>query len=90
MKNITPQELVSRGEVIYFEKREDLEKSNYGQYAVIDVESGDITVNSDKLTAIQEAQAKHPNDLFYIVQIGNLKEHFGSEMNELHKYGWTL
>lgn len=90
MKNITPQELVAQGEKIYFERREELEKANYGHYAVIDVESGEIVINPDKLTAIQEAQVKHPNDLFYIVQIGNLKEHSGSEINELHKYGWAI
>lgn len=85
-----PDELVSLGEQIYFSKKDELEKEHYGEYAVIEVESRDITINADKLTAIQEAQTKHADKLFYIVQIGNLKQSSSSELNEVYKYGWSF
>lgn len=86
----SPEELVSLGEQIYFSKKEKLEKTSLGKFAVIEVDSKDIIINSDKLAAIEEARAKYPNKLFYIVQIGNLKQQSTSELNEIKKYGWTF
>ncbi len=88
--SFSPEELVTLGEKIYFEKKVELESNNFGQFAVIDVESGEIFVDSDKLTAIQKARKKYPNNLFYIVQIGNLKKQANSELNEVKKYGWSF
>jgi len=86
----SPEELASRGERIYFSKKDKLEKKSFGQFAVIEVESKDIFVNPDKLMAIQQAQTQHPNKLFYIVQVGNLKQQSVSELNEVRKYGWSF
>ena len=86
----SPEELVSTGERIYFSMKDELEKKYFGQFVVIEVDSKDIIVNSDKLTAIQQAQTKHPNKLFYIVQIGNLKQQSTFELNEIRKYGWSF
>ena len=85
-----PNELAALGENIYFNKQNELEKSSLGQFAVIDIDSKEIFIDSDKLTAIQKAQSKYPNKLFYIVQIGNLKQSSNSELNEVKKYGWSF
>lgn len=85
-----PDELAKLGEKIYFENKESLERDNFGKFAAIEVESKDITVDADKTTAIQAAQVKHPGKLFYIVQIGNLKQSIGDEMNEVRRYGWAF
>lgn len=86
----SPEELLALGEQIYFSKKDELEKNNYGQFAVIEVENKEIFTDSDKLAAIQKAQKKYPNKLFYIVQIGNLKQQSTPEIDEVRKYGWAF
>ena len=85
----SPQEIIKLGEQIYFEKKDNLEREHNSEYAVIDVDSKEILINGDKLKAIQEAQAKFPNKLFYIVQIGNLQQ-TTSSINEVKTYGWPF
>lgn len=86
----TPEEILTQGEKIYFDHKEELEKDDFGKFAVIEVESKEIFKDSDKLIAIQQAQKKYPNKLFYITQIGNLKKQVGSEVNEVFQYGWPI
>ena len=88
-KQQSPDEILLLGEKIYFDKKESLERKNYGDFAVIDVESREIFVDPDKLSAIQKAQKKYPDKLFYIVQIGNLKR-VTPEIDEVRKYGWAF
>ena len=45
-----------------------------GEYAAIDVDSGEHIVDKDESRAIERAQETFGQRLFYIVQIGNLKE----------------
>lgn len=87
---VSPDELVTLGEQIYFEKKDELVANHLGEWAVIEVETKEIIINADKLTAIQEAKEKFPDKLFYIVQIGNLKPQPDSEINEIRKYGWLF
>jgi hypothetical protein len=89
-QNIAPEQLSALGEQIYFSKKDELERTSMGQFAVIEVESKEVFVDPDKLTAIQKAQARYPNKLFYIVQIGNLRPTPSSEVNEVKKYGWAI
>ena len=89
-KSPSPEELVKLGEKIYFDNQGQLEKDHFGKFAVIEVDSKDITIDADKTTAIQNAQQKHPNKLFYIVQIGNLQQSTAGEMNEMRRYGWAF
>ena len=86
----SPEELVTAGEQIYFSKKDKLEKEHFGDFAVIEIESQKITINPDKLIAIQKAQSQYPNKLFYIVQIGKLKQKSPSELNEIRNYGWAF
>lgn len=89
-QEISPEQLATLGEEIYFAQKDELEKTNLGQFAVIEVESKEIFVDPDKLVAIQRAQEKYPGKLFYIVQIGNLRQPSTSEVSEVKKYGWTI
>ena len=88
--NPSLDEIATMGEEIYFKNKEKLENEHYGEFAIIDVDSEKIFVDADKLTAIQKAQAKYPNKLFYIVQIGNLKQSSIQEINENKRYGWSF
>ena len=85
----SPDELVSKGERIYFEKKDVLEREHYGEYIIIEVETGEMFIDKDKLQAIQAAQKNHPGKLFYIVQIGSLKQD-GPQLNETKRYGWAF
>jgi len=86
----TPEEILTQGEKIYFDHKANLEKASMGNFVAIEVESKEIFVDADKLVAIQKAQEKYPNKLFYIVQIGNLKKQSGFDLNEIRKYGWPV
>ena len=87
--NLSPQELVALGEQIYFEKKDKLEEKHLGEYAVIEVETKDITIDPDELAAVKKAQKKHPGKLFYLVQIGNLRSEPNVKLNEI-KHGWAF
>jgi hypothetical protein len=84
------EEIISKGEKLYFDKQSELEKAHLNEFAVIEVESEDIVINEDKLSAVTEARKKHPNSMFYIVQIGKLKKVSNSAANEVRKYCWAF
>lgn len=67
----TPEQITKLGEEYYFSKlQKKLEPADNGKFIVLDVESKDYCINSDLMVAINEAQKKHPNSLFYIAPIG--------------------
>ncbi len=78
------EEIIRLGEQIYFDKKDELERKHNGKFVVIDVDSGDYVINEDKTTAIQEAEKKHPEKLFFIAQVGNLKAR--SNTHEASRY----
>ena len=80
----SPDEIIKLGEQIYFKKKDKLEKNQYGEFVVIDVDTKECFVNEDKLAAIQEAEKKYPGKLFFIAQIGNLKAQ--SSVDEVRRY----
>lgn len=80
----TPEEIIQLGEQIYFEKKNDLEQNHYGEFVVIDVDTKDCIINADKTIAIQEAEKKYPDKLFFIAQIGNLKAQ--TNVDEVRRY----
>lgn len=84
----SPDEIVTLGKQIYFENKDKLESEHAGEFAVIEVDSRDITINADKLAAIEEAKRKFPDKLFFIVEIGTLKEQ--SVVNELKGHAWPF
>lgn len=85
----SPDELVRVGEQIYFKLKDKFEQEHFGEYVVIDIDTEDYFINSDKIQAIQEAEKKYPNKLFFIAQIGNLRQP-AAEARQLKKYGWPF
>lgn len=67
--------ILTDGEAFYFESlKNKLEKNNFGEYLVIDVDSKQYVLNKNKIEAIDEAERKFGKKLFYIVQVGYLDE----------------
>ena len=65
------KELARRGEDYYDRMlRAKLEPEHVGQYLVLDVETGDYELDANQIAAMQRAQAKHPDTLFYIMRVG--------------------
>lgn len=86
---ITPDELTRRGEETYFNDLKDkLEKSNNGEFVVIEVESKDYFVDKDLMVALEKAKAKYKDKLFFIVQIGSLQRQALNYKQEQH--GWLF
>jgi hypothetical protein len=54
------------------ELREKLEKTDLGKYAVIEPNTKSYFVHEDLLEALQEAEDKFPDNIFFIVHIGSL------------------
>lgn len=83
----TPEEVTRLGEEYYFSTLQSkLEPSDNGKYIVLDVESKDYYIDADIMTAINEAQVKHPNSLFYIAPIGFINRPTMSNF----QYAWQL
>jgi|SRR5215216_584494 len=65
------EDLAERGREIYETSlREKLEADHYGEFVVIDVQSGDYEIAEDDLTASDRVLARNPNALLYGVRIG--------------------
>jgi hypothetical protein len=83
----TPEQVTKLGEDIYFSKLQSkLEPKENGKYIVLDVESEKYFVNEDLMVAINEAQAKFPESLFYIASIGSITR----PMMNNFSYAWQL
>lgn len=84
---LTPEEITKMGEEYYFSKLQSkLEPIENGKYIVLDVESKDYVINADLMSAVNEAQRKHPNSLFYIAPIGLISRPTMSNF----QYAWQL
>jgi hypothetical protein len=85
----SPSYIAEKGDKIYIEKlKTELEKTNLGQYLVIEVDSEEYFINSDLLKALEVAKDKFPNKLFYIVKIGDNVQ--PSNNMKIKEYGWLL
>jgi len=65
------RELARRGEE-YYERvlRSKLEPKHVGEYLVLEVESGDYELDASQIAALDRAEAKHPESVFYIMRVG--------------------
>ena len=63
-------ELLKRGEVIYAKLVSRILPHYKGQFIVIDSESGEYWIDESLLSALKEAKAKYPKNIFYSVKIG--------------------
>lgn len=69
------EEITRLGEKYYLDVlREKLEPTNFGQYVVIDVDLKDHVIDVDRLAAIEKAKTKFGQKIFYVAQIGMLKQ----------------
>lgn len=67
-----PQEVADAGERIYRERHKDtLEGQSPGQFAAIDVLSGEAYVAKFPEDALSEAQRRAPGGLFHLIRIGS-------------------
>ncbi len=87
--NITPETLAKLGNKFYNDNlKEKLEKDSFGQYVVIEIDSGDFFVNQDLKIALEQAQNKYPDKLFHIVKIGEVQNYFKGAVR--NNYGWLF
>ena len=67
-------ELLKRGEAIYAKLLSRILPHYKGQFIVIDAESGEYWIEKSLLSALKEAKAKYPKNIFYSVKIGAREE----------------
>jgi hypothetical protein len=65
------QEIARRGEAIYAQKRDDLERSSKGKFVAINILTSDMTVADTGEQAVERALTKDPQGLFHLVRIGH-------------------
>lgn len=67
----TPDEIARRGKEVYERQiRSKVERDHYGQFVVIDVDTGQYEVDPDHLTAAKRARAKHPGAALFALRVG--------------------
>ncbi len=70
----TPEEVATRGEVIYKQHiRAQVESENQGKVLVlvVDIETGEYEIDTDDLTATKRILAKCPDAVLYGLRIGS-------------------
>ena len=84
------EDVLRSGELIYLETlKKELEIKNFGQYLVIDTETGKYVVKESQLEAVETAKKDLGDKLFYIVKIGSLdKPTINHRMRQ--EYAWNL
>jgi hypothetical protein len=64
------EELDRRGWQRYAELRPDLEAQHYGEFVMIEVDSGDAFLGATPQEALHRAQAGYPDNAFCLIRIG--------------------
>ena len=76
--------IVTRGEEIYQQYREELESQYKGQFFVVDIETGNYEIADEDMEAIECLLAKNPEAVTYGLRIG-----FGPIYKlGFRSYGW--
>ncbi|MBI5399312.1 hypothetical protein HZB07_01655 [Candidatus Saganbacteria bacterium] len=84
------EEITKIGEKFYTEElKEGLERSNLGQYVVIDVETKKYDLDADRLVAVERARKSFGDKLFYIIQIGSV-QNSNINFTAKKKYAWDF
>jgi hypothetical protein len=64
-------ELARRGREYYDRVlRDQLEPEHNGKFLALDVETGDYELGDSQLEALDRAEARHPDSVFYILRVG--------------------
>lgn len=67
------KQIVAKGEKIYYKIKPDLEKKyNPDYYVTIEVKSGKYFVGKTSVEAMNKAEKKFPNKIFFLAQVGRL------------------
>jgi hypothetical protein len=64
------EELLQRGWQRYAEVREELEAHHYGEFVMIEVDSGDYFIGATSQEALHRAEVVHPDKAFCLIRIG--------------------
>lgn len=64
------EELLQRGWQRYAEIREELEAQHYGEFVMIEVDSGDYFIGATSQEALHRAEVVHPDKAFCLIRIG--------------------
>lgn len=65
------EEIVARGKVLYEQRlRQQLEPDNRGKILVINIDTGDYEMDSDRLVASDRAVKRFPGAPLYAMKIG--------------------
>ena len=64
------EELLRRGWQRYAELREGLEAQHYGEFVMIEIDSGDYFIGATSQEALHRAEAAHPDKAFCLIRIG--------------------
>lgn len=69
--SISAEEIVTRGKALYEQRlRGQLEPGNKGKILVINIDTGDYEMDSDRLVASDRAVKRFPGALLYAMKIG--------------------
>ncbi len=75
MKN-SQNEIVKKGENIYYKIKPELEKKyNSNYYVTIETESGKYFVGKNPIESLHKAKKEFPDKQFFLAQVGNIAEH---------------
>jgi len=64
--------LATKARIIYNERlKQSLEASSRGQFAAIEVNSGDCFLGSTPLEAINSGKQRYPEEVFHVMKVGH-------------------
>ena len=66
-----PQEVEKKGQEIYNQLKETLEKEHFGKFVTIDVVSGEYFIGDTLEEALLKAKAKYTSRVFHTLKIGS-------------------
>lgn len=67
----TADEIAERGKALYAQQISPrIEEDNRGNYLVINIETGEYEIDSDRLTASDKAAAKYPGAALFAMRVG--------------------
>ena len=68
---LTPDEIADRGQALYEQRlRSQVEDTYFGQYLVINIETGDYEIGAEHLATAKKLRVRSPTAPFYGVKIG--------------------
>jgi hypothetical protein len=73
LTRLSPEEVGERGRSLYRERiRDRVEKEHWGEFVLIDIESGDYEVDQDDVAAEERLLQRRPEAVLYLMRAGGL------------------